>query len=299
MTAATTAVAAATRALARAAKDAPPSAETQLVRAHRLTRVLFDALGEDATHGYEHARRVERRAAVALAAAAPARRVHADQALAVRMAALLHDVDDSKLFPAHCADENARLILGASGRVGAHADFDMLVIRMISLVSFSKNGISDWDAEARQRVPWWQLVPRDADRLEALGTMGLARAYSYGCQIGRPLVRAETPRLATRADVLREVHVRYARRDSPNTSTLDCIISNIVMRAHMASGIALLERSARAALAPLVDACLVYGARGTFGVDDLLELVRDDAEAVRLVHAHAPHVDGCARPLTG
>lgn len=61
-----------------------------------------------------------------------------------------------------------------------------LIIEMISLVACSKNGNSVVE-------PRWKLVPRDADRLEALGLVGIQRWYEYSRRSGIPLMTQTTP----------------------------------------------------------------------------------------------------------
>ena len=60
-------------------------------------RALCDAAGIDESHGVKHARAVLAHAERALAAAPP---LPPMRALALRLAALLHDADDAKYFPA-------------------------------------------------------------------------------------------------------------------------------------------------------------------------------------------------------
>lgn len=55
-----------------------------------------------------------------------------------------------------------------------------LVILMISLVSCSKNGLNIDDS-----IPKWYYIPRDADRIEALGYVGIQRAYDTTCEFMR------------------------------------------------------------------------------------------------------------------
>ena len=94
----------------------------------------------------------------------------------VALAALLHDADDHKLF--HTAhNENARRFLGAQplGEEKTEA-----VIEAINAVSFSQN---------RGRRPATQegRIVQDADRLDAIGAIGIARTFAYGGEHARPL----------------------------------------------------------------------------------------------------------------
>jgi uncharacterized protein len=103
-----------------------------------------------------------------------------EDTIKVKLAALLHDVDDSKYFPENMNYENARLIL--SGLLPEQNIND--VIQLIGWVSASKNG--DNIPEECIDKPWL-LYPRYADRLEALGIIGLERTLDYTLHKGQPL----------------------------------------------------------------------------------------------------------------
>lgn len=102
----------------------------------------------------------------------------------VRLAALLHDVDDSKLFPDHHDNENARHLLQD---ILNDEDTDK-VLHMIDLVSCSHGGNSDVENP-------YMALPRDADRLEAIGKIGIERCRSYTEHKKAPRHTDETPRV--------------------------------------------------------------------------------------------------------
>lgn len=91
-----------------------------------------------------------------------------EQYMAVILAALLHDIEDRK-FVASKNLSGTKYILQ---ELELTQDIIDLIIRMIFLVSCSKNGI-----DIDHSVPKWYYIPRDADRLEALGPIGIQRAY--------------------------------------------------------------------------------------------------------------------------
>ena len=94
----------------------------------------------------------------------------------VSLAALLHDADDHKLFATE-NNENARRFLDSRGVPKETAD---RICRAINAVSFSKNG------NRRPDTPEGRIV-QDADRLDALGAIGIARTFAYGGEHGRSL----------------------------------------------------------------------------------------------------------------
>ena len=94
----------------------------------------------------------------------------------VALAALLHDADDRKLFDTE-DHANARAFLKANGVSDERIE---RICTAIDEVSFSQN---------RGRRPTTlegQLV-QDADRLDALGAVGIARTFAFGGEHGRPL----------------------------------------------------------------------------------------------------------------
>lgn len=106
-----------------------------------------------------------------------AREEGADQGI-VCLAALLHDVDDAKLSPDTAATlGNARAFLDAHGVTADEAEAVLTAIRE---VSFSKNGGTAPSTREAACV-------RDADRLDAIGAIGVARAFAFGGSRGRAL----------------------------------------------------------------------------------------------------------------
>lgn len=94
----------------------------------------------------------------------------------VALAALLHDADDHKLFHTE-NNNNARAFL-AGQQIGA-AETER-ICQAVNAVSFSQN------RGRRPETPEGKIV-QDADRLDALGAIGIARTFAYGGEHGRTL----------------------------------------------------------------------------------------------------------------
>lgn len=107
---------------------------------------------------------------------------------AILLAAILHDVDDAKLFPDSLNYSNARTILRPYLKP-EEKEHEELIIFMIEIVSTRKNGTQRESAEED-----WMLYPRYADRLEAIGKVGIDRAKLYSYYVRRPLYSPLTKR---------------------------------------------------------------------------------------------------------
>lgn len=118
----------------------------------------------------------------------------------IELAALLHDADDEKIFPGNKNYENARKILDEVLtdeylQLSDHKEqyreyFINKIIEMIGLVSCSKNG----DSEPPLK---WMAVPRDSDRLEAIGQIGIDRCREFSASVNALSHCTDTPRVHT------------------------------------------------------------------------------------------------------
>ncbi len=124
----------------------------------------------DSGHGWSHIERVVRLAL----------HIHDCEAkgdrYTVELGALLHDIGDHK-FALHDGPAEIRRILGSLGVDQGVIDE---VVSINENISFSK-GKSD-----RPKSAELQIV-QDADRLDAMGAIGIARAFSYGGFKGREI----------------------------------------------------------------------------------------------------------------
>lgn len=130
-------------------------------------------------HDWWHTDRV-RRTALALAAAEGA------DPLVVELAALLHDIADWKF---HDGDTAAGPRAARAWLVAQQVEPAIIehVCRIVGSLSFRGAGVP---------TPMDSLeggCVQDADRLDALGAIGVARAFAYGAVRGQPLYDPEAP----------------------------------------------------------------------------------------------------------
>lgn len=131
--------------------------------------------GETTGHDYYHIERVVK------TANRIAQEENADLFL-VELSAWLHDLGDYKLH--NGVDRAAELISGFLLLQGLGSETIKKVLEIVSQVSFSK-GNAPTTLEAK--------IVQDADRLDALGAIGLARTFAYGGSKQREIYNPESP----------------------------------------------------------------------------------------------------------
>ncbi|MDR0802951.1 HD domain-containing protein [Fluviicola sp.] len=91
----------------------------------------------------------------------------------VQAAALLHDISDHKLnggIKNDCARVSREILTS----LGADPEFIECVCEIVDRVSFKGAGVEDETGSIEL------AIVRDADRLDAIGAIGIARAFHYG-----------------------------------------------------------------------------------------------------------------------
>lgn len=133
----------------------------------KAAREVYDSF--DASHDYSHIQRVMKNAEEIIMT-----EPNADKSV-IRLAVLLHDIDDAKY---HCeANPSASEILFKSG---TDKELAKKVLACIESVSFSGGNAKDLTSLEGS-------VVRDADRLDAIGAIGIARTFAFGGARARKL----------------------------------------------------------------------------------------------------------------
>lgn len=135
-----------------------------------IENAVKELLHSNDGHGYDHVKRVEK---LALEFA----RQESVNVEIVQLAALLHDVDDYKLFGKESADHltNANNILDENGIGG---DTKLQVLDIIRNMGYNKylEGVRPTTLEGK--------IVSDADMCEAIGAQGILRSHVYNLSKG-------------------------------------------------------------------------------------------------------------------
>ena len=252
------------------------------------------------SHGLSHARAVWYHAARAISCAG-ATPLSATESMEVQVAALLHDVDDKKYFPDVASEgggsdgsdgsersaaavspageepaatarktrsslPNAGGICDAAGVPPESAD---RILAMIGWVSCSDNG-NAVPPEVASTGSYHMLIPRWADRLEAVGAAGVARCYRYSLETGRPLFTEASPRARSEEEVWRlATPERFGAYLSGGGGGGDMISHYYDKLLHVARPPPesvrnpYLEKCAEGSAGVLIEVCLRFGRTGT------------------------------------
>lgn len=111
----------------------------------------------------------------------------------VELGALLHDIADSKF---HGGDETIGPKVARKFLESQHVENSIIthIEKIISNISFKSSLKDTQDRELKQKFSSPELdVIQDADRLDAIGAIGIARCFNYGGFKNRPLHNPEIP----------------------------------------------------------------------------------------------------------
>ena len=234
------------------------------------------------SHGLSHVLAVYNHARNAVACHEPP--LSPKAATEVLIAALLHDVDDEKYFPLKEDGENnfpnALKIMEQvriTDKQCSTVSIDS-VLFMIDLVSCSKNGNSVPEI-IQENEEFYRLIPRWADRIEAVGKEGVVRCYRYNQERNFPLSSPESPRPSTLEQLWAFASPeRFQLYQSSGGNSADmishyydkllhiaCPPSNIVRNAY-------LERKLLGSAVELIEVCFRFGRSGVVDEDYIQQL---------------------------
>lgn len=184
----------------------------------------------------------------------------------ILLAALLHDADDRKFFPNNKNFENLKSVL-----IDYDEKYLPLIIKMVDLVSSSKNG-DNVPEDIKDKE--WMLYPRYADRLEALGLIGIYRCFKYGLTTGNPLYVETTARPMNEEEIwLVASEERYKRYNGKSNSMIDHYYDKLLrasmfpIRNKFFDEQSIIRRKAQ------IDFILYFSNKKTINNDDILNFI--------------------------
>lgn len=146
----------------------------------RTVQLVKEKLGDDTTgHDYFHIMRVR-------ALAARLAEQEGADVFVVELAALLHDIADWK-FHGGDLNEGPRVASEWLQSIGEKAQTIEKVAAIIKEVSYKGAGVQTTPASLEGKVV------QDADRLDALGAIGIARTFAYGGKFERQMYDPDRP----------------------------------------------------------------------------------------------------------
>ena len=179
---------------------------------------------------------------------------------AVILASLLHDADDRKFFPNNNNYENTRNILSDKPE-----DFIDLVVQMIKLVSASVNG-DNIPAEIIANKQW-MLIPRYADRLEAIGIIGIKRCYEYNSTKGDPLYLDTTPKIYDDLKIIEYANNKYKTYQGNSLSMIDHFYDKLIGICNFPIENQYLKLEAEQRKQPLIDFIKYFSQNGKINME--------------------------------
>ncbi|KAI4112489.1 MAG: hypothetical protein LQ345_006371 [Seirophora villosa] len=164
--------------------DQPPIDETALVeRTKAAVQAYMSRPQFDASHDFAHLQRVLSMAEHILGVERTSDPARLYDFTAVRLAALLHDVDDRKYgVPSNDSSQDRRLP-GAENmllNLGCPSALAFKVQHIVNCVSYTTEINDPRLVQDTLRIHPELAVVQDADRLDAIGAVGIARAFTYG-----------------------------------------------------------------------------------------------------------------------
>jgi len=109
----------------------------------------------------------------------------------VEMAALLHDISDYKFFPGN-EQKGINILREFLGTLQLSSDLAQKIIDISTNISFMKTLPGEKKIPENVKTLEFMVVS-DADRLDAMGAIGIARAFTYGGYYHRAIYDPNVP----------------------------------------------------------------------------------------------------------
>ena len=217
----------------------------------------------------------------------------------IRVAAMLHDADDTKFFPPGDKDKgqppkksnainnlpNARNICESAG---VPSESISRILQMILWTGCTENGNSI-PPEIEVSGHYHLLIPRWSDRLEAVGRIGVIRCYQYNREVGAPLWKEDdlydSPRPMSEEEIWKlatperfQNYLSEKKKGKDGSSMISHYYDKLLHIARPPPGIVqntYLEDMAKESSKELVEVCLRFGKTGVVDEEYILSLVEE------------------------
>ncbi|WP_428839294.1 HD domain-containing protein [Bacillus massilinigeriensis] len=146
---------------------------------NRTEKFVLTVMGQDASgHDFHHIERVRKNALAIL------KMENAGDAFIIEMAALLHDIPDEKLNESQ--QSGWAKLTNFLDELNLSSEVKRRIVETIETVSYKGgNNIQPVTLEGK--------IVQDADRLDALGAIGIARTFAYGGNAGHAIYEPKLP----------------------------------------------------------------------------------------------------------
>jgi uncharacterized protein len=130
----------------------------------------------------------------------------------VQLAALLHDLDDWKFNDV--GDETSPRVKAWLDSLSLDPSITGAVCRIVMHISFKGANV------ANKMDSLEGFIVQDADRLDAIGAIGIARAFAYGGYKNRPLYDPDSPP---------QLHATFEQYKNSNSSTINHFYEKLLL----------------------------------------------------------------------
>lgn len=130
----------------------------------------------------------------------------------IEMAALLHDIADWKFNKSE--EEGVLLIKNWLNKMGVTDSIANPIINIIKNVSFKGAGVKDKMESIEGKIV------QDADRLDAIGAIGIARTFAFGGKFGNPMHDPESKA---------EMHASFEEYKKSNGTTINHFYEKLLL----------------------------------------------------------------------
>jgi uncharacterized protein len=195
--------------------------------------------------------------------------------LKIRLSALLHDIDDHKYFPNNHNYENARLILTQVEDSNLTREDIDEIIQIIKWVPSSING--DKIPSGINSDNEYYLYPRYADRLEAIGIIGLERTLHYTKSKEGKLFNENTQRATDERDLFDRIATieRYKSYSGNSVTMIDHFYDKLLRLGKFPIRNEYFDGICEVRNRPLIDIILEFGKKIEITEEELEEIINN------------------------